>query len=250
SLITCPDGSCPEYENKSNLISAREIQLLVSTDVYDSYKRYRLNWMVERDPTRTWCPTPNCETVCHIKPPKHHKDSKKPIPVHCSSCNKTFCSSCRRNWHLGVDCKKYSAHEEYVSPSSPIKRCPKCCILIERDEGCAQIMCRNCKHVFCWYCLASLEDDFLLRHYDKGQCKDKLGHSRASVIWHRTQVVGIFAGFGLLILLASPMFILAAPCLLCCRCNSWYKSDDHDISNEDFDPISSSDIGVKSDSIL
>ncbi|CAG2179342.1 unnamed protein product, partial [Oppiella nova] len=42
SLITCPDGSCPEYENKSNLISAREIQLLVSTDVYDSYKRYRL----------------------------------------------------------------------------------------------------------------------------------------------------------------------------------------------------------------
>lgn len=32
------------------------------------------------------------------------------------------------------------------------------------------------------------QHDFLLRHYDKGPCKNKLGHSRASVIWHRTQV--------------------------------------------------------------
>lgn len=33
-----------------------------------------------------------------------------------------------------------------------------------------------------------LQEDILLRHYDKGSCKNKLGHSRASVIWHRTQV--------------------------------------------------------------
>ena len=97
--------------------------------------------------------------------------------------------------------------------------------------------------------LMSLKDDFLLRHYDKGQCKDKLGHSRASVIWHRTQVVGIFAGFGLLILLASPMFILAAPCLLCCKCNSWFLKTDEQM-NEDMDRVSNSDIVLKSDSIL
>ncbi|KAL1450858.1 hypothetical protein WDU94_003173 [Cyamophila willieti] len=63
-----------------------------------------------------------------------------------------------------------------------------CSVPIEKDEGCAQMLCKRCKHVFCWYCLASLDDDFLLRHYDKGPCKNKLGHSRASVIWHRTQV--------------------------------------------------------------
>nr|XP_054533660.1 E3 ubiquitin-protein ligase RNF144A isoform X4 [Pan troglodytes]XP_054533661.1 E3 ubiquitin-protein ligase RNF144A isoform X4 [Pan troglodytes] len=72
---------------------------------------------------------------------------------------------------------------------APIKRCPKCKVYIERDEGCAQMMCKNCKHAFCWYCLESLDDDFLLIHYDKGPCRNKLGHSRASVIWHRTQVV-------------------------------------------------------------
>ena len=35
-----------------------------------------------------------------------------------------------------------------------------------------------------------LQDDFLLIHYDKGPGRNKLGHSRASVIWHRTQVGG------------------------------------------------------------
>jgi E3 ubiquitin-protein ligase RNF144 len=247
SLLSCPDGSCPLYQTKNNLLSPREIKLLVSQELYETYERFRLNWIIENDPNRTWCPSPNCETICYIK--TNQKNGNKPLPVYCSTCNKTFCSSCRRNWHLGIDCKKFSAHEDVLlSEMSPIKRCPKCCILIERDEGCAQIMCRNCKHVFCWFCLTSLEDDFLLRHYDSGPCKHKLGHSRASVIWHRTQVVGIFAGFGLLILLASPMFILAAPCLLCCKCNSWYKNDDHE-DYDDFNPVSS-DIVTKSDSIL
>lgn len=50
-----------------------------------------------------------------------------------------------------------------------------------------------CSHCCCL--VASLnnspfipQDDFLLIHYDKGPCRNKLGHSRASVIWHRTQV--------------------------------------------------------------
>nr|XP_006819578.1 PREDICTED: probable E3 ubiquitin-protein ligase RNF144A-like [Saccoglossus kowalevskii] len=97
------------------------------------------------------------------------------------------------------------------------------------------------KHVHCPTCGSSFcspvqgnmacrsDDDFLLRHYDKGPCRDKLGHSRASVIWHRTQVVGIFAGFGVLLLVASPFLLLAAPCILCCKCKvcrCWEDDDD------------------------
>lgn len=62
------------------------------------------------------------------------------------------------------------------------------------------------------------QNDFLLRHYDKGPCKNKLGHSRASVIWHRTQVIGIFAGFGILLLVGSPLLLLMAPCIVCAKC--------------------------------
>lgn len=196
ALITCPDGSCPYFETKNNLIIAREIKLLVSNEYYETYKRFRLNWMIENDPTRTWCPTPNCETICYIRRTKT-KNSNKPMSVFCSNVSypSTVTQMYPNYWHIpevqqnvllfvseelafghrlqetqrtgrvrhfwlqlsfGVLSTDLS-HRVLLNENSPIKRCPKCFILIERDEGCAQIMCRNCKHVFCWYCLASLE---------------------------------------------------------------------------------------------
>ena len=43
-----------------------------------------------------------------------------------------------------------------------IKRCPMCHVPIERDAGCAQMMCKRCKHVFCWFCLKSLDVSSIL----------------------------------------------------------------------------------------
>ncbi len=31
-------------------------------------------------------------------------------------------------------------------------------------------------------------------------------------------MIGIFAGFGILLLVASPLLLLAAPCIVCCKC--------------------------------
>lgn len=39
-----------------------------------------------------------------------------------------------------------------------------------------------------------------------------------NLIYLLFQVVGIFAGFGVLLLVASPFLLLAAPCILCCKC--------------------------------
>ena len=64
----------------------------------------------------------------------------------------------------------------------------------------------------------AFQDDFLLRHYDSGACKGKLGHTRASLLWHRAQVIGIFAGFVVLLLVVSPLLLITAPCFFCCRC--------------------------------
>jgi hypothetical protein len=44
-----------------------------------------------------------------------------------------------------------------MEPDSNIKRCPRCRCPLEWIAGCAQIMCVNCKHIFCWYCLKSLD---------------------------------------------------------------------------------------------
>ncbi|XP_028045280.1 probable E3 ubiquitin-protein ligase RNF144A [Monomorium pharaonis] len=207
--ISCPDAQC----DHGAILSLKEISSLVNTELVEKHCKFRLNRDVSMDKGRAWCPRAGCETICSIN---SNSGSGTPLgPVHCPNCSTNFCSICREPWHNGP-CSDLPLGIPFGSDH--IKCCPMCSVPIEKDEGCAQMMCKRCKHVFCWYCLASLDDDFLLRHYDKGPCKNKLGHSRASVIWHRTQVIGIFAGFGLLLLVASPLLLLAAPCIVCCKC--------------------------------
>lgn len=242
--VSCPDAMCPAQ----GIVTIGEITTLASASLVDKHHRYRLNREVELDKFRTWCPRAGCETICqvgqnqpnHRQPTSNNASSDRivqlpasssglpsPCAVHCPTCREDFCSGCKKAWHPTMSCeentRRLAADGQTDALGIPfdndlIKCCPMCAVPIEKDEGCAQMMCKRCKHVFCWYCLASLDDDFLLRHYDKGPCKNKLGHSRASVVWHRAQVIGIFAGFGILLLVASPLLLLAAPCIVCCKC--------------------------------
>lgn len=108
---------------------------------------------VEMDRSRTWCPRAGCETVCTLC----STDRCTPQSVHCPTCNTDFCSNCRSMWHSGSPCKSEEVVPGVTFDSELIKCCPMCCVPIEKDEGCAQMLCKRCKHVFCWYCLASLD---------------------------------------------------------------------------------------------
>ncbi|KAG9494567.1 hypothetical protein GDO78_002086, partial [Eleutherodactylus coqui] len=192
TAISCPDAGCP----KRGHLQENEIECMVAAEIMQRYKKLQFEREVLLDPCRTWCPSSSCQAVCNLE----EKGPQNPQLVQCTSCDIEFCSSCKANWHPGQGCQENmpitflpgesSSALKMLEDDVPIKRCPKCKVYIERDEGCAQMMCKNCKHAFCWYCLESLDDDFLLIHYDKGPCRNKLGHSRASVIWHRTQVGG------------------------------------------------------------
>ncbi|KAK2533926.1 hypothetical protein Q9233_004463 [Columba guinea] len=280
TAISCPDAACP----KRGHLQENEIECMVASEIMQRYKKLQFEREVLLDPCRTWCPSSTCQAVCQLQ----ESSPQDPQLVQCKACDIEFCSACKSNWHPGQGCQESmpisflpgeaSSVFKVEEDDAPIKRCPKCKVYIERDEGCAQMMCKNCKHAFCWYCLESLDDDFLLIHYDKGPCRNKLGHSRASVIWHRTQdltvaytwgevlalarsmtsaemllkdiddplvaaesrqllslmqcysflfqVVGIFAGFGLLLLVASPFLLLATPFVLCCKCKCNKGDDD------------------------
>ena len=50
-----------------------------------------------------------------------------------------------------------SASVSAAAAAGVIKECPNCRIFIERNDGCAQMMCRRCNHIFCWFCLAPLD---------------------------------------------------------------------------------------------
>ncbi|XP_039705447.1 E3 ubiquitin-protein ligase RNF144A isoform X4 [Pteropus medius] len=228
TAISCPDAACP----RQGQLQDSEIECMVAAEMMQRYKKLQFEREVLLDPCRTWCPASTCQAVCQLQ----EMGLQTPQLVRCKACDTEFCSACKASWHPGQGCPETvpitflpgdtSSVFRLEEDDAPIKRCPKCKVYIERDEGCAQMMCKSCKHAFCWYCLESLDDDFLLIHYDKGPCRNKLGHSRASVIWHRTQVVGIFAGFGLLLLVASPLLLLATPFVLCCRCKCSKGDDD------------------------
>lgn len=157
-----------------------------------------------------------------------------------------------RSDRLGMLRSPFRSTPYEMEPDSNIKRCPRCRFPLEWVAGCAQIMCVNCKHIFCWYCLKSLDVSVAVRLHFPRRCTtcpcrtisscyisnadlvetgkvhpvdgrvshcavSRLGHSRASLFLHRLTIVGIFIGLTLLFLITIPFLILTAPCLLCCR---------------------------------
>ena len=124
------------------------------------------------DSNRAWCPKPGCNTICHICASSSNlSKSNFARAVNCPKCEKEFCSKCSSSWHPGLTCHDYgkklvmqnmSENQQDVllmldGVDGNIKRCPMCQVPIERDAGCAQMMCKRCKHVFCWFCLTSLD---------------------------------------------------------------------------------------------
>ena len=128
------------------VISHAQLEELTDKQLMEKHKNFRLNTEVHQDSERMWCPDPNCHTIISIQSQE----------VICPSCSGHFCSSCSSSWHGPQPCSKETA-VPWAELEDRIKPCPVCLVPIERDEGCAQMMCRSCKHVFCWFCSTSLD---------------------------------------------------------------------------------------------
>lgn len=177
--INCPDSKCKysgylvdeeirsilndRYDtdiNNNSYSSLEDIERLgekvcfIEKDKYvDLYQKY-LNLCNElkvlRDPSKIYCPRPICQNVCTI-------DNDNKSKIVCDKCSHEFCIECSKacNGSASDTCTCSSSGSNFNFEN--IKRCPNCSILIERADGCAQIMCKICKHTFCFYCLTSLE---------------------------------------------------------------------------------------------
>ncbi|KAJ1969592.1 hypothetical protein IWQ62_000520 [Dispira parvispora] len=99
--------------------------------------------------------------------------------LYCSHCHHEYCFQCGENsHHRGLDCLQYISQQlaEPATAQSTLlprdshsphrletlrwiainsKRCPRCCILINRDEGCHKVHCLFCDYEFCWVCMQS-----------------------------------------------------------------------------------------------
>ena len=102
------------------------------------------------------CPSVDCEGFMvgsRLKP-----------KLTCPECAPAIRFNCSQRWH-GYLAKCASAQEaqdateaerKYVewaqSKGSGLKKCPKCKMSIEKNEGCNHMTCVSCKYDFCWLC--------------------------------------------------------------------------------------------------
>jgi len=169
-------------ENISNFSPADLMNFMEIQRDEDATAHYILNSMhtfslilipdVESDCELMWCPTPGCETICKMKESDVNGPKGGTLPViQCSRCQHVYCTKCRLPVHAELSCGSYRQKlirqgklnildEEPFAGCDSIKKCPFCHVPIEKDSGCAQMMCKRCKHVFCWYCLSSLDVSF------------------------------------------------------------------------------------------
>ncbi|KAG9002602.1 hypothetical protein FRB90_011356 [Tulasnella sp. 427] len=88
-----------------------------------------------------YCPNAECGTRIELPSRECSRSLRK---TECPECKKAFCFRCQSSWHEGQSCATF-AHAsgaaaldkafEKLAKQYNWRRCPKCRIVIERDEG-------------------------------------------------------------------------------------------------------------------
>jgi len=107
-----------------------------------------------------WCPRNGCD-----KAVEYTKQGMKTVKC---DCGYQFCFGCGNEAHDPAPCKVV---DEWAKKDNSliicmrdqkkqkdnlgrdlVKQCTKCHEIIEKNQGCKHMTCRNCKHEFCWLC--------------------------------------------------------------------------------------------------
>lgn len=81
-------------------------------------------------------------------------------------CGFVYCIRCLQAGHRPCPCdvaeawvqKATSEAENMQWILAKTKKCPKCRVPIEKNQGCNHMTCRNCRHEFCWLCKGDWKD--------------------------------------------------------------------------------------------
>ncbi|KAL4487189.1 hypothetical protein ABPG72_017908 [Tetrahymena utriculariae] len=136
--LKCPHCSCT--------LSEQTIIDHTTASLYKKYQIFLRNTLINKDPLKRFCPTPNCDQIISL----NHKDQKN---AKCNSCKTVICCQCNRIDHLGISCEDLLEKEiEDLTDSRDIQRCNKCKSLVQKVQGCNHMTCSICSYQWCWLC--------------------------------------------------------------------------------------------------
>eukprot|EP00753_Platysulcus_tardus_P012834 PLAT3553.20.p1 GENE.PLAT3553.20~~PLAT3553.20.p1 ORF type:complete len:512 (-),score=231.83 PLAT3553.20:133-1668(-) len=148
----CPSQKCKEVVDDS--FFARVLE----ADDLERYSFFLRRSFVDMNKRVKWCPSPRgCENAI--------EGSGGTLTVHCS-CGFSFCFRCLEEDHAPASCSDVAEWFEKCRNESETahwilantKLCPRCPARIEKNQGCNHMVCRSCRHEFCWLCLGDWEE--------------------------------------------------------------------------------------------
>ena len=153
------DIKCMNFECNS-IISEEFILNKIKGDqtLIDKYRKFKLLAEIINDENKNPCPYPDCESYL-----EKSKDTKY---VKCKNGHE-YCFECLKSPHGKSACQNIDKQFLKWKKNKRVKRCPKCKIFIEKNEGCNHMTCKRCKFQWCWIC----EGPYSLDHYDSGKCQ-------------------------------------------------------------------------------
>ena len=137
----CQSGQIPEHVIKA-AVEPKEYQRLL---------RLRLSRKIDGNKNMIWCPHLGCEQEIE----KKRGDKQK---IQCTYCQNFACFSCQKPWHEGRCRSEQSGAFRCFTLTKDVRRCPRCRVRIEKNEGCPHMSCSRCNFYFCWACMGELND--------------------------------------------------------------------------------------------
>jgi len=129
--------------------------------MFRKYQEFTNLVELRNNPYARWCPILTCSNAIVSK----EKDIAESKIVYCYKCGFRFCFNCRREFHGENECSAEEREDDkhfqlYLeNQKNKTKLCPKCKIIISKNDGCNHMTCSVCKHQFCWLCTSDYSYD-------------------------------------------------------------------------------------------
>jgi hypothetical protein len=87
--------------------------------------------------------------------------------VTCKNGHK-YCFDCLKKPHGKLPCNaKIDKSLIEFAKNNFVKKCPKCSIITEKNQGCNHITCTKCGYQWCWLC----NEEYKVNHFKEGKCR-------------------------------------------------------------------------------
>ena len=153
--IKCVEHKCKQEISEDFILKhIKSDQKLV-----DKYKKFKFRASIYKDPNKKQCPETDCESYLEKDPLQKYVKCQK---------GHEYCFECLRKPHGTTSCDEYMEKEFMTWKNNKrVKKCPRCKIYTEKNEGCNHMTCTSCKYQWCWLC----EGAYTYGHYDNGKCR-------------------------------------------------------------------------------